>query len=70
MINKCLLHVAVEPVNVHTSIYYMQVPSSQMIDPSREEADVRLWHDQLFAKPAKHGGVVAWYSNSTSMLDR
>ena len=39
----------------------MQVPSSQLIDPSREEADIRLWHDQLFAKPAKHGGVVAWY---------
>ena len=39
----------------------MQVPSSQLIDPSRQDADVRLWHDQLFAKPAKHGGVVAWY---------
>ena len=39
----------------------MQVPSSQLIDPSREEANIRLWHDQLFAKPAKHGGVVAWY---------
>ncbi|XP_065884452.1 uncharacterized protein [Dysidea avara] len=39
------------------------VPSSQLIDPSREEVDVRLWHDQLFAKPAKHGGVVAWHQD-------
>ncbi|MFP5042533.1 phytanoyl-CoA dioxygenase family protein [Parasediminibacterium sp. JCM 36343] len=22
---------------------------------------VRFWHDQLFCKPAKHGGVVAWH---------
>ena len=47
---------------------YVQVPSSQLIDPSREEADVRLWHDQLFAKPAKHGGVVAWYICMCSAL--
>lgn len=24
---------------------------------------VRLWHDQLFCKPAKHGGVVAWHQD-------
>jgi len=47
---------------------YMQVPSSQLIDPSCEEANVRLWHDQLFAKPAKHGGVVAWYVCYNSLL--
>ncbi len=25
--------------------------------------DVRFWHDQLFCKPAKHGGVVAWHQD-------
>lgn len=24
---------------------------------------VRLWHDQLFVKPARHGGVVAWHQD-------
>jgi ectoine hydroxylase-related dioxygenase (phytanoyl-CoA dioxygenase family) len=24
---------------------------------------IRLWHDQLFCKPAKHGGVVAWHQD-------
>jgi ectoine hydroxylase-related dioxygenase (phytanoyl-CoA dioxygenase family) len=24
---------------------------------------VRLWHDQLFCKPAHHGGVVAWHQD-------
>ena len=24
-------------------------------------AAVRFWHDQLFCKPARHGGVVAWH---------
>ena len=24
---------------------------------------VRFWHDQLFGKPAKHGGVVAWHQD-------
>ena len=26
-------------------------------------ADCRLFHDQLFSKPAKHGGVVAWHQD-------
>lgn len=26
-------------------------------------AGVRFWHDQLFCKPAKHGGVVAWHQD-------
>jgi ectoine hydroxylase-related dioxygenase (phytanoyl-CoA dioxygenase family) len=26
-------------------------------------ATVRFWHDQLFCKPAKHGGVVAWHQD-------
>jgi ectoine hydroxylase-related dioxygenase (phytanoyl-CoA dioxygenase family) len=27
------------------------------------EKGVRFWHDQLFLKPAKHGGVVAWHQD-------
>src|SRR5689334_12819957 len=26
-------------------------------------AGVRFWHDQLFSKPAHHGGVVAWHQD-------
>jgi hypothetical protein len=26
-------------------------------------APVRFWHDQLFCKPAHHGGVVAWHQD-------
>ncbi len=26
-------------------------------------APVRFWHDQLFCKPAQHGGVVAWHQD-------
>ena len=25
--------------------------------------NIRFWHDQLFCKPAKHGGVVAWHQD-------
>lgn len=34
------------------------VPASQLLNGS-----VRFWHDQLFCKPAKHGGVVAWHQD-------
>ncbi|PSL02599.1 phytanoyl-CoA dioxygenase family protein [Cecembia rubra] len=27
------------------------------------EKGVRFWHDQLFCKPAHHGGVVAWHQD-------
>ena len=27
------------------------------------EGPVRFWHDQLFCKPALHGGVVAWHQD-------
>ncbi|GAA4442638.1 phytanoyl-CoA dioxygenase family protein [Bremerella cremea] len=27
------------------------------------EGPVRFWHDQLFCKPAHHGGVVAWHQD-------
>jgi hypothetical protein len=28
-----------------------------------EDQPVRFWHDQLFCKPAGHGGVVAWHQD-------
>lgn len=34
------------------------VPASQLLN-----GPVRLWHDQLFCKPAHHGGVVAWHQD-------
>ena len=34
------------------------VPASQLLD-----GGVRFWHDQLFCKPARHGGVVAWHQD-------
>jgi phytanoyl-CoA dioxygenase PhyH len=34
------------------------VAASQLLDGA-----VRLWHDQLFCKPAHHGGVVAWHQD-------
>ena len=34
------------------------VPASQLLGGA-----VRFWHDQLFCKPAKHGGVVAWHQD-------
>ncbi len=33
-------------------------PASQLL-----EGAVRFWHDQLFCKPAQHGGVVAWHQD-------
>ena len=34
------------------------VPASQLLGGA-----VRFWHDQLFCKPAFHGGVVAWHQD-------
>ena len=34
------------------------VPASQLL-----EGPVRFWHDQLFCKPALHGGCVAWHQD-------
>jgi ectoine hydroxylase-related dioxygenase (phytanoyl-CoA dioxygenase family) len=34
------------------------VPASQLL-----AGGVRFWHDQLFCKPAQHGGVVAWHQD-------
>ena len=35
------------------------IPASQLLGGK----SVRFWHDQLFLKPAKHGGVVAWHQD-------
>lgn len=34
------------------------VPAFQLLG-----GPVRFWHDQLFCKPARHGGVVAWHQD-------
>ena len=34
------------------------MPASQLLGGA-----VRFWHDQLFCKPAEHGGVVAWHQD-------
>jgi Protein involved in biosynthesis of mitomycin antibiotics/polyketide fumonisin len=34
------------------------VPASQLLG-----GRVRFWHDQLFVKPAHHGGIVAWHQD-------
>ena len=34
------------------------IPASQLLGGA-----VRFWHDQLFCKPARHGGVVAWHQD-------
>ncbi len=34
------------------------IPSSQLVGGA-----VRFWHDQIFYKPARHGGVVAWHQD-------
>ena len=34
------------------------VAASQLLNGA-----VRFWHDQLFCKPAEHGGVVAWHQD-------
>lgn len=34
------------------------IPAAQLLGGA-----VRFWHDQLFCKPAQHGGVVAWHQD-------
>ena len=34
------------------------VPARQLLG-----SRIRFWHDQLFCKPAQHGGVVAWHQD-------
>ncbi|XP_064623781.1 phytanoyl-CoA dioxygenase domain-containing protein 1-like [Lineus longissimus] len=49
----------------HDLVFLPQVvvPCSQLIHPDRREVAVRFWHDQLFAKPARCGGNVAWHQD-------
>jgi ectoine hydroxylase-related dioxygenase (phytanoyl-CoA dioxygenase family) len=44
----------------HDLLWYpaFLVPASQLLGGA-----VRFWHDQLFCKPAGHGGVVAWHQD-------
>jgi ectoine hydroxylase-related dioxygenase (phytanoyl-CoA dioxygenase family) len=34
------------------------VPAAQLLGGA-----VRFWHDQIFSKPAQHGGIVAWHQD-------
>jgi ectoine hydroxylase-related dioxygenase (phytanoyl-CoA dioxygenase family) len=34
------------------------MPAAQLL-----EGPVRFWHDQIFSKPAHHGGIVAWHQD-------
>jgi ectoine hydroxylase-related dioxygenase (phytanoyl-CoA dioxygenase family) len=34
------------------------VPAAQLLGGA-----IRLWHDQLFCKPARHGGIVNWHQD-------
>ena len=49
----------IEP-GLHDLLWHpaLLVPAAQLI-----EGAVRFWHDQLFCKPARHGGVVAWHQD-------
>jgi len=44
----------------HDLIFHraVTVPAAQLLD-----GRVRLWHDQVFVKPAHHGGIVAWHQD-------
>jgi ectoine hydroxylase-related dioxygenase (phytanoyl-CoA dioxygenase family) len=46
---------------------HFTVPASQLLavvgDSGEDAVPVRFWHDQLFCKPARHGGVVAWHQD-------
>ncbi len=38
-------------------------PAFTMAATQLLDGPVRFWHDQLFCKPARHGGVVAWHQD-------
>lgn len=46
---------------------HFTVPASQLLaavgESDADAVPVRFWHDQLFCKPARHGGVVAWHQD-------
>jgi len=39
------------------------IPASQLLGENGKLAPIRLWHDQLFCKPPKLGGNVAWHQD-------
>ena len=58
----------------HDLIYHpsVTVPTSQLLshdtktdecEDGEKEVTVRFWHDQLFSKPPKYGGNVAWHQD-------
>lgn len=55
----CLGHWRITP-GFHDLLWNpaLLMPASQLLGGS-----VRFWHDQLFCKPAHHGGVVAWHQD-------
>lgn len=61
--NRILFHALgawrIEP-GFHDILWHpaITVPASQLLG-----GPVRFWHDQLFCKPAHHGGVVAWHQD-------
>ena len=38
-------------------------PAFTVVASQLLEGQVRFWHDQLFCKPPRHGGVVAWHQD-------
>jgi len=59
VVMHCLGHWRITP-GFHDIIYHpaISVPASQLMN-----ASVRFWHDQLFYKPPKFGGVVQWHQD-------
>jgi len=55
----CLGHWRISP-GFHDLLWNpaLLVPAAQLLNGA-----VRFWHDQLFCKPAHHGGVVAWHQD-------
>eukprot|EP00055_Hartaetosiga_balthica_P004587 m.12250 g.12250 ORF g.12250 m.12250 type:complete len:368 (-) comp3971_c0_seq1:1355-2458(-) len=64
----CLGHWRLSPL-FHDLIFLpsITIPTSQLIlntSPTKGVmAPLRFWHDQLFCKPAKYGGNVAWHQD-------
>ena len=61
--NTCLFHALGAWRNseaFHDLLWHpaLTVPAAQLL-----RGPVRFWHDQLFCKPAKHGGVVSWHQD-------